>query len=218
MLDTFVSSDGTSIPAGSRWFDAINNALNNSAVQISLCSPKSIHRPWINFEAGCSWIRNIPVIPLCHSGLTKGQLPVPISLLQAGDIDNESDLRTAFSTLTSILGCAQPIINYEEIIEKVKEFSLKYTYFKSMNDAVYSIISIEANLKPLFLGGAIQSQTWTISDYVLMQLAPKFEILINEGLLSYSFNQTSMTNQGTFRSGNITLSQKYFTDILPNIQ
>ncbi len=47
MLDTFVSSDGQSIPTGQRWLDLIDEALSRSAIQISLCSPNSIKRAWI---------------------------------------------------------------------------------------------------------------------------------------------------------------------------
>lgn len=218
MLDTFVSSDGTSIPAGTKWFDAISEALSNSAVQISLCSPTSIKRPWINFEAGCSWIRNIPVIPLCHSGLQKGQLPVPISLLQAGDMDNEADLKTAFTTLSTTLGCSQPTVDYASITTKIKAFSRKYTYTTSMCNAVYEIVALENGLKQLFLAGSIQSQAVTVADYILMQLAPRLDVLKNDGLLSYYFNQSILNRQGSFRGGNITLSQKYFTDILPSLK
>ena len=80
MFDVFVSSDGESIASGDRWIETIDKALNSCVIQVSLCSPFSIQRPWINFEAGASWIRRIPVIPICHSGLSKSNLPVPLSL------------------------------------------------------------------------------------------------------------------------------------------
>ena len=37
LLDTFVSSNGESLPAGGRWLEKIDDALNNFAIQISLC-------------------------------------------------------------------------------------------------------------------------------------------------------------------------------------
>lgn len=53
MLDVFVSSDnGESLPMGSRWLQRINDALKKCSVELILCSPQSIKRPWINFEAG----------------------------------------------------------------------------------------------------------------------------------------------------------------------
>ena len=54
MLDVFVSSDGESISAGDDWLKSIDNALQQSALMLILCSPSSIRRPWINFEAGAA--------------------------------------------------------------------------------------------------------------------------------------------------------------------
>lgn len=68
MLDVFVSSDENSISSGSKWLDNITSALSSCAIELILCSPNSVKRPWINFEAGAGWVRDIPVIPLCHSG------------------------------------------------------------------------------------------------------------------------------------------------------
>lgn len=57
----------------------MNTALNLASVHVILCSPESVARPWIQFEAGAAQIRGIPIIPICHSGLTPAQLPVPLS-------------------------------------------------------------------------------------------------------------------------------------------
>lgn len=70
MMEVFVSSDENSIKLGHKWLEDITYALKNCVIEIILCSSESIKRPWINFEAGAGWIReNIPVIPLCHSGM-----------------------------------------------------------------------------------------------------------------------------------------------------
>lgn len=219
MLDIFVSSDGESLPAGGRWLDTIDKALTNSAIQISLCSPQSIKRPWINFEAGASWIRRIPVVPVCHSGLTKSQLPVPLAMLQATDIDNESDLKTLFEELTKILGANQtPTIDYQNIISKANDFSHKYTYLNKIKNAIYDITNMFSELNQLFFSGQIQSTPIQILDFQYMQLAPSLEILSQEGLINYAFNQTMITGQGTFKGGNITLTQKYFEELLPMLK
>jgi len=219
MLDTFVSSDGESLPAGGRWLDIIDEALTKSAIQISLCSPQSIKRPWINFEAGASWIRRIPVVPVCHSGLSKSQLPVPLAMLQATDINNESDLRTLFEELTKILGATQtPNINYSEIISKANNFSHKYTYLNKIKSAIADITNMFNDLNKLFFSGEIQSTPIQIQDFEYMKLAPSLEILSQEGLINYAFNQTMMTGKGTFKDGNITLTEKYFTELLPMLK
>lgn len=80
MIEVFVSSDGESINMGQRWLESITVALKKCSIEIVLCSPQSVQRPWINFEAGAAWIRDIPVIPLCHSGMEPSKLPVPLNL------------------------------------------------------------------------------------------------------------------------------------------
>jgi hypothetical protein len=67
MIDVFVSSDPTSVELGQKWLDEISFHLTTCAVEIILASPKSVLRPWINFEAGSGWVRDIAVIPLCRA-------------------------------------------------------------------------------------------------------------------------------------------------------
>lgn len=82
MIEVFVSSDEHNVSLGQKWLDNITNSLKTCAIEIILCSPKSISRPWINFEAGACWIRDIPVIPFCHSGMIPSKLPMPLNLLR----------------------------------------------------------------------------------------------------------------------------------------
>ncbi len=93
----FVRSDNEDLPAGSRWLDQITAALEDSRVLITICSPNSIVRPWINFETGCAWIKGIQVIPVCHSGLLKSKLPNPLSMFQALDLDQKDFCKLLFS-------------------------------------------------------------------------------------------------------------------------
>ena len=71
LLDVFVSSDAESIAAGEEWLRSIESALQEASLLVVLCSPASIVRPWINFEAGAAWMRQIPLVPLCHGGLVQ---------------------------------------------------------------------------------------------------------------------------------------------------
>lgn len=86
--EVFVSSDKSSNPPGSRWLDLVDTALSDSKAFIVLCSPNSLHRPWINFETGCGWIKRVPIIPICHSGQEAGNLPMPISLFQGVELES----------------------------------------------------------------------------------------------------------------------------------
>jgi len=54
-----------------------------------LCSPSSLTRPWINFEAGWGWgWKRISVVPICHSGQKKDRLPFPFCELQALQLED----------------------------------------------------------------------------------------------------------------------------------
>ena len=216
LLDTFVSSDGESLPAGGRWLDSIDEALSNSAIQISLCSPVSIKRPWINFEAGASWIRRIPVVPLCHSGLLKSNLPIPLAMLQAADFDNEADLKVMFTGLAKVLGAEKiPPIDYTALIEKSQSFVEKYTYFNKIKEAIYAACNVDNQLNRFFFSGEIQSLPIEIQDYLFVHLAPALDVLKSLELINYVFQGTTMNGDGVFRRGNITLTNKYLTHILP---
>src|SRR5437016_4793185 len=68
MIEVFVSSDAEDLPAGGVWFQAIETALHEATMMFVICSPASLVRPWINFEAGCGWIKEMNIVPLCHSG------------------------------------------------------------------------------------------------------------------------------------------------------
>src|SRR5439155_5393891 len=109
MLDVFVSSDGESISAGDDWLKSIDNALQQSALMLILCSPSSIRRPWINFEAGAAWMRKIPLIPLCHAGLTPGDLPAPLSFRQGLLLTDAGGLKGLYSRIAQELRCVTPV-------------------------------------------------------------------------------------------------------------
>jgi TIR domain len=87
-ISVFVSSDVRDLTPGSRWLDTITKALKECDVILLICSRSSLTRPWINFEAGCGWIKGINIIPICHSGQRKDQMPFPFSGLQALQLED----------------------------------------------------------------------------------------------------------------------------------
>ncbi|HEA67767.1 MAG TPA: TIR domain-containing protein [Desulfobacterales bacterium] len=101
--EVFVSSDLRDIPAGSKWLEEIDQALEGSVVMLLLCSPASISRPWVNFEAGCGWIKRIPIIPICHSGQRENSLPVPISVFQALELESDNFVPDLFNSFAQHL-------------------------------------------------------------------------------------------------------------------
>lgn len=122
MLKVFVSSDENSISMGKKWLDNITTALNSCVVEIILCSPQSVQRPWINFEAGAGWIRCIPVIPLCHSGMELSELPTPLNALQGGKLSETDTLKQIFSVLAKELEMDVPSVDLADFIQMVAGF------------------------------------------------------------------------------------------------
>ena len=118
-FEVFVSSDSDSIPAGTKWLDEITKAITSSKIILLLCSANSIHRPWINFEAGCGWAKSISVIPICYGGLTRNELPPPINALQALNLDEELPQKL-FEAIANHLGVKRlPRINFAEMYEEL---------------------------------------------------------------------------------------------------
>src|SRR5438874_1560488 len=87
-VGVFVSSDDRDLRAGDQWFNEIDGAMRTAKVLIVICSPHSLTRPWIHFEAGCAWIRAIPILPVCHSGTKRDALPAPLSHFQGLNLEN----------------------------------------------------------------------------------------------------------------------------------
>jgi hypothetical protein len=86
-VKAFLSSDKGDLSAGRKWLDVIEAALQGAAVVVSLISPQSIIRPWINIELGAGWIKGLRVIPLCHSGKKFRDLPRPFQDFNGIDIE-----------------------------------------------------------------------------------------------------------------------------------
>ncbi len=126
MIEVFVSSDANSIKLGHKWLDNITTALKSCSVEIIIASPSSVKRQWVNFEAGAGWVRDIPVIPLCHSGMTPGSLPTPLSELQAALATDGRDLTRLIPVLAEAIGCAEPTIDWSPFIEAVETYEARY--------------------------------------------------------------------------------------------
>jgi hypothetical protein len=117
MLDVFVASDGESIAASEDWFGSIDTELRQSALMLILCSPASIRRPWLNFEAGAAWILEVPIVPLCHLGLESGDLRLPLSLRQGLSLNEPNGLRQLYTQVAKVRSCATPDRSFEDLAE-----------------------------------------------------------------------------------------------------
>jgi hypothetical protein len=126
LIDVFVSSDANSIKLGRKWLDNVTAALKCCNVEIVIASPTSVKRPWVNFEAGAGWVRDVPVIPLCHSGMTPSSLPTPLSELQAALATDKEELARLVPVLAEAIGSAEPLIDWSEFVDVVQGYEAAY--------------------------------------------------------------------------------------------
>jgi hypothetical protein len=102
--EVFASSDRENLPAGNKWIGEIDQALDSAVAFLVLFSPTSLKRPWVNVQTGWGWIKGLPIIPICHSGLKKDDLPPRISSFQGIEIDSDGFVSDLFGRLTEHLG------------------------------------------------------------------------------------------------------------------
>lgn len=197
MLDVFVSSDEDSIHMGQKWLDRISNGLKTCAVEIVLCSPKSILRPWINFEAGAGWVRDIPVIPLCHSGIEPAKLPMPLNLLQAAKANEVSSLKLIFPVLSQAIGSKTPNIDFSDFVAKVVEFEARYTFWDACNLAFAKIDSFNGSIISTLKSG--KAITIDLTETEINYFLDPMKFLAENNILNF------------VRSGNVRVDQRGMT-------
>jgi hypothetical protein len=127
ILNFFVSTDVTSVPAGSQWFDTVVAGLQRAHLLLAICSNESVRLPWINYETGGACARNVDVIPLCHSGMLPEHLPVPLSMLEALQLSHPRDLEKLYVKISSLIGSDVPNVNFQTLSEEFKTLEAEYS-------------------------------------------------------------------------------------------
>src|SRR5262245_21015765 len=117
MVDVFLASDTTSIPAGSSWHAGILENLQRADLHIVICSSFSVRCPWMHYEAGAAAVQGTPIIPLCHSGLVPHQLPVPLSESEGGIITDAVTLQRVYTRIAALIGSAVPEVDFDKFAE-----------------------------------------------------------------------------------------------------
>jgi len=98
--EVFMSADTWQVYAGEIWLDRITQELKKAQVVLLLLSPRSVIRPWVNFEAGGAWFSGKKIIPISFNGLTKGALPKPYSNIQAVNLETTEDQYYLIKSIT----------------------------------------------------------------------------------------------------------------------
>jgi hypothetical protein len=125
-VEVFVSSDGVSIELGKKWLEAVEKALSRATAEIVLCSKASVSRPWVNFEAGAVWLRGIPVIPVCHSGLAAQELPAPLSFLQGIEAGSVAGLQQLYANLAKKFRMRMPAVDFDALASDIRQIEKAY--------------------------------------------------------------------------------------------
>jgi hypothetical protein len=127
LVSFFVSSDITSIPGGQKWLDRVIQNMKDSDLHFVLCSPEAVKRPWINLETGAACMNNdVEIIPICHSGLTPAQLPVPLSQFEAIQASDPEGVMKLYTTIASKIGSIVPEAGLTVLVRDIAEFEASY--------------------------------------------------------------------------------------------
>jgi hypothetical protein len=126
LLDMFISTDATSIPVGTHWFDRLLDAIRDARLQFVLCSPDSVRLPWINYESGAARIRGVEIIPLCHSGIRPEQLPVPLSMSEGLVLTDPAGLRKLYARIADLLSADVPDVAFDAYAAQFRALEDEY--------------------------------------------------------------------------------------------
>jgi hypothetical protein len=120
-VEPFVTSDPETLRPGDPWFENLSDKLRRCDIQILLLSRAALERPWVYFEAGAAWARDIRQIPLCHSGLRPGDLAMPLSKFQAGLLTDPGALRSLYRDLADKADQDPPDVDFEALASELAE-------------------------------------------------------------------------------------------------
>ncbi len=147
LVDVFESSDRLSIPAGAKWLTEVMDGLKSADIHLILCSRDATSRPWIQFEAGAAHLRGIPIVPLCHAGLTCAQLPVPLSEYEGIQASDPDGLASLYRVIATALGASIPEIDFRAFANEVAVFEAEYRREKDLTAPKISLETVVERIR-----------------------------------------------------------------------
>lgn len=180
-ISVFVSSDPKDLLIGENWLEKIPEAMKKSKVFLICCSPLSLTRPWINFEAGCGWMTGEKVIPICYLGQLKNQLPFPLIARQALEIEAKDFGDSLLETLSESFDSRKPRYDPKELRQKLKKAIAEIGDTSSDITSPMMITSqkertkwIIKDLKKLLKSGRCRSETvWSSAFLSTLAIGPE---------------------------------------------
>jgi hypothetical protein len=187
MVEVFVSSDSRSISVGDKWLNEIDSALKNAKAELLLCSRRSVARPWINFEAGAGWVRGIPIVPICHTGMRPVDLPVPLNMLQGITANVAEDLNRLYQLLARELGSQVPDVDFRDFANAVRLFEDEYGTICHVREAVAGISEQLPSLAAIFVPAPVHRKaSGDIPEHTLNQIRKHLDRLQQMKMIVYS--------------------------------
>jgi hypothetical protein len=123
-VHAFLSSDIDDIPPGRKWLDEITRQLDDARVIVSLISPASLMRPWVNIELGAGWIKGLRVIPLCHSGQRVSGLPRPFHDFSGIGLDQDDAPKRLLAGIADGFGIAHPTrLAFADMLKELRDIA-----------------------------------------------------------------------------------------------
>ena len=116
----FISTDVTSVPAGSQWYAQVISELQAADMLLALCSNEAVGQPWINYEAGGACARGVDVIPLCYGGMVPDHLPVPLAMSQGVMLTDEKGLQKLYERIREKIGCDMPDTDFRALADEFR--------------------------------------------------------------------------------------------------
>ncbi len=117
-LDIFLAED---IPLGMNWLDQIKDTLTKCDMLLVLFSKFSVTKPWVNIEAGYGVMSGKQVVPICHSGFERRDLPVVYELLQAVDLLVDTDIERLLDEVARATPAGRFLGNRLEAVARWKQ-------------------------------------------------------------------------------------------------
>jgi hypothetical protein len=159
----------------------VKDALQEAKAVVILCSKESIGRPWVNFEAGAAWLRDVPIIPVCHTDLKPNDLPLPLTLLQVVEANQPAGIKQLYARLAKIIEANEPQVEHAHIADAVKECEQEFR--KARTDGT----TLDRILRPRILCAA--SKQYAIhceydKDLAVIREAFPDSIVVAEGALT----------------------------------
>ncbi len=142
-VEIFVASDRESIPSGTQWYQGIVDKILSSKVVILLVSPRSLIRPWINFEAGIALgASRSQIIPVIYLGAENQPLSFPLAGLQGVYLKEPLDMKRIFKDCTKKLGITCPAQKWDVLFNEFQQVitSLQHSI---VGTEVYNVLSRE---------------------------------------------------------------------------